>query len=193
MSVLSSDYIKSFKFINGCQHPDFMELLIAEPGNRTMCEIIGNSDINTTKQKGKLYLGRGEDSINNEFISFDLAVGGTIHKLHESFKNVETIKLKKLSEDVDHNSFLNNNQKDLHNILQQIHTTLKKNGNVFVYCQQGKDRSAAIVIAYMMSVYNVTAQEALNYVLDKRCIVSVNDVPELWTFLNKQFIQPVLD
>ena len=44
-----------------------------------------------------------------------------------------------------------------------------------------------------MSVYNVTSQEALNYILDKRCIVTVNDVPELWQFLNKQFIQPVLD
>ena len=45
----------------------------------------------------------------------------------------------------------------------------------------------------MMSVYNVTAREALNYILDKRCIVTVDDVPELWQFLNNDFIQPVLD
>lgn len=192
MSVLSSDYIKSFEFFEGFTSQDFMELLIAEPGNRTMCEIIGNSDINTKDQIGKLYLGRGEDSINGKFISFDLVIGASIHKLHESFNNVETIKLKNLSDDINHNSFLNNNQLDLHEILQKIHTTLKNNKNVFVYCQQGKDRSAAIVISYLISVYNVTPQEALNYILHKRSIVSVDSVPPLWDFLNSQFIKPKL-
>ena len=47
MAKLTTDYIKSFNFINRFEHPDFMELILKDPENRTMCEIIGNSDHNT--------------------------------------------------------------------------------------------------------------------------------------------------
>ena len=192
MAKLTADYIKSFNFINGGEHPDFMELILKGPENRTMCEIIGNSDPNTKDELGKMYLGRAEDSINDRHISFHLAIGATIQELNPSFNNVDTLILPKINEDIDHKSFLNNNQEDLNKILSKMYKAMQNGKNVFVYCQQGKDRSATIIIAYLMTVYNVSPQEALNYVLNKRCIVSCNDVTELWDFLTNSFVKPSL-
>ena len=111
-------------------------------------------------------------------------------KLNDTFDNVKIIKLHQITKDICVKSYFHNNQQDLYNILKEIYKTLNNNKNVFVYCQQGKDRSAAIVIAYIMTIYDVTAQQALNYILDKRCIVTVNDVEPLWDFLTNHFVKP---
>ena len=55
-----------------------------------------------------------------------------------------------------------------------IHSFLKENKAVLVNCFAGISRSSTIVIAYMMKYYNMTFDEAFNYVQSKRWIVNPN-------------------
>lgn len=43
--------------------------------------------------------------------------------------------------------------------------------NVFVGCQQGKDRSALIVIAYLISKFDISVDDAIVYVKTRRSII----------------------
>ena len=67
---------------------------------------------------------------------------------------------------------------------------LKENKKVFVHCAQGKDRSATVVIAYIMSRYDVNADQALTYVRSKRWIANPMDKGGYMDFLRNEF-QPV--
>jgi len=50
------------------------------------------------------------------------------------------------------------------------------NRRVLVHCQQGKDRSASVVIAYVMNVFEVTFEQALQFVRSKRFIAEPGDM-----------------
>lgn len=52
----------------------------------------------------------------------------------------------------------------------------QKGGHVLVHCQQGKDRSPFIVIAYLMRTFKLSPDEALKYVRSKRSSVSTDDM-----------------
>ena len=55
-----------------------------------------------------------------------------------------------------------------------IHSFLKENKAVLVNCFAGISRRSTIVMAYMMKYYNMTFDEAFNYVQSKRWIVNPN-------------------
>lgn len=55
-----------------------------------------------------------------------------------------------------------------------IHSFLKENKAVLVNCFAGISRSSTIVIAYMMKYYNMTFDEAFNYVKSKRWFINPN-------------------
>ncbi|KAI1293776.1 Dual specificity protein phosphatase 12 [Halotydeus destructor] len=70
-----------------------------------------------------------------------------------------------------------------------IGQALDQVGNVvFVHCNQGRSRSAAVVIAYIMSSMKMTSDEALQYVQHRRPEVNPNDgfreQLNLWQFMN---------
>jgi len=50
----------------------------------------------------------------------------------------------------------------------------KANGNILVHCTVGVSRSSTMVIMYLMKKYNMKLNEALQYVINKRCIVRPN-------------------
>merc|ERR1711879_52760 len=73
-----------------------------------------------------------------------------------------------------------------------MHRHRKARKKVLVCCQQGKDRSALVVLAYIMTKWSVLPDEAYNYLQSLRPIVSTKDVPDLWSFLCNGFTAPSL-
>jgi|HubBroStandDraft_5_1064220.scaffolds.fasta_scaffold208692_2 protein-tyrosine phosphatase len=55
-----------------------------------------------------------------------------------------------------------------------ISESLENGGNILVHCAAGISRSATIVIAYIMTDYNMSMSDAYNYVKSRRAIVSPN-------------------
>lgn len=86
-------------------------------------------------------------------------------------------------------------QRYLHEAIRLIDNTKVK--NVLIRCQQGIDRSATVVIAYLMSKYHVTADQALNFVRSKRFIANPLDEAGAgvgyMTFLRNEFRPIKLD
>lgn len=72
--------------------------------------------------------------------------------------------------DVTLDSLKANNQAGLNAAIRRLDESLKSGRRTFVYCSQGKDRSASIVIGYLMSKYHVTYQQALTFVRSRRFI-----------------------
>ena len=54
-----------------------------------------------------------------------------------------------------------------------------------MYCSQGKDRSASIVIGYLMSKYDLTYDQALTFVRSKRYVADPS--PAFVEFFEKDF------
>ncbi|OTB03025.1 hypothetical protein M426DRAFT_322046 [Hypoxylon sp. CI-4A] len=48
-------------------------------------------------------------------------------------------------------------------------------GKVLVFCETGNDRSASVVVAYLMSVFGVSMVEAIQFVHFKRFCINLND------------------
>lgn len=62
-------------------------------------------------------------------------------------------------------------------MFNMIDRALREQQPILVHCTQGESRSAIVVIAYLMHRCNVTYEQALNFVKDKRYVVGPN--PEL--------------
>lgn len=87
--------------------------------------------------------------------------------------------------DVTLDSLKDNNQADLNAAIRTLDESLKRGRRTFVYCSQGKDRSASIVIGYLMSKYNLSYDQALTFVRSKRYIVDPS--PAYVEFFEKDF------
>lgn len=87
--------------------------------------------------------------------------------------------------DVSLESFRANHQEELCNCILQIDQALREGKKVAVQCQQGKDRSSMIVMAYLMSKYGLTVEQALHFNRNQRRIVE--DKPEYMNFLRHEF------
>lgn len=76
------------------------------------------------------------------------------------------------AQDVGVESFSANKCVELSLIVHAIAFRLSNNQNVLVFCQQGADRSATVVIAYLMSAYQLSFEDALLYVRSRRFIAN---------------------
>lgn len=76
--------------------------------------------------------------------------------------------------DVGVGSFSTNNSHSLKTAISSINEALRKNEKVLVFCQQGADRSATVVIAYLMATYSLSFEDALIYVRSRRFIAKPN-------------------
>jgi hypothetical protein len=74
--------------------------------------------------------------------------------------------------DVGVESFQHDGQRPLHDAFAAIDAVRAKGGRVLVCCQQGKDRSALVVLAYLRAKYGVTADAACVHTTAERTILS---------------------
>jgi len=90
-----------------------------------------------------------------------------------------TIDPEPLLENIEYESvYFNDNQQDtqklfkniLPNLLTKIHKDLLNGQNVLVCCSAGKSRSATIIISYLMKFYQMSYQDAIEYISTKRNI-----------------------
>lgn len=82
----------------------------------------------------------------------------------------------------------------MQDVLAKIYHAMSNNKRVYVGCQQGKDRSALIVVAFIMWQFQVDAEIAVNFVKSKRPIVTVDTKGDggvenapYWNYLVNQF------
>ena len=47
-------------------------------------------------------------------------------------------------------------------------------GNILVHCYMGSSRSAAVILYYIMKMYNKSLGDALEFIKEKRDIVNIN-------------------
>lgn len=55
-------------------------------------------------------------------------------------------------------------------VLEKMHMSLEKGENVYVHCFAGKERSATLVIFYIMHYFNLNAEDAAKYVKKYRIL-----------------------
>lgn len=60
--------------------------------------------------------------------------------------------------------------KYVHKATQKIHTELLKGNKVLVHCFAGAQRSATIIVAYLIRYQNMSVNEAIRHVREKRAI-----------------------
>ena len=136
-----------------------------------------------------LHLGRAGDTVNDPPYTLCVCVTNAETNLHPSFQRVGVVtKLVQLpivppATDVGVESFTHQGGKPFREALQAVDAALGDGGSVLVCCQQGKDRSATLVLAYFIGKYRVDRQQALNFVQQRRPIVSCDAIPLYWDFL----------
>ena len=122
------------------------------------CEILTN-----------LWLGNIRDSRNIEFINSIDVVVNCSKKIPFLNKNKKCIRIP-----VDDNLEkieIENMYKYFPKITEIIHNYLQNNKIVFVHCYAGKQRSASIVIAYIMRYLHINYKNSLKLLESKRSIV----------------------
>lgn len=83
------------------------------------------------------------------------------------------------NKDVGLNSFRGNDDyAEFLYAIRLIDETLQRRENVFVMCQQGADRSASVVIGYVMWKYGLSAEDAMFYVRSKRLIADPKETED---------------
>ena len=87
--------------------------------------------------------------------------------------------------DVSLASFKIENQRYLKEAIRRIEDSLVNGKNVFVYCREGINHSPIIIIAYLMSKYQVPFEKALAFVTSKRQLVQLH--PLSVKFLMNEF------
>lgn len=65
---------------------------------------------------------------------------------------------------------------DGNNILEMINTYLMENKKVLVHCKMGQQRSAIVIVCYLMRYFYVSSTEAINFVKAKRPIAFFGQV-----------------
>lgn len=124
-----------------------------------------------TKDKSEILpnLFLGTSAVKEDF---DLAVFAYSYSNKGSFKFTEQFAL--LGED----PLRNRDQGNLQAALLSIDKALESGQKVLICDREGKHRSACLAAAYLIKKYNVTADQAFNFLESKRPIVSLNEVPD---------------
>lgn len=63
---------------------------------------------------------------------------------------------------------------EIERLLPEIHEELSENRGVLVSCVKGRSRSCTIVAAYLVKYKNMTADEAIKFIRDKRSQIDPN-------------------
>ncbi|RYE18795.1 MAG: dual specificity protein phosphatase family protein [Sphingobacteriaceae bacterium] len=123
-----------------------------------------------------LYLGDIDDAANKWTVfslNIDLIVNCTNHEKHY-FKTVRDPKRifyyrVPVNDDCKKKS-LTKMSSLLPSAVTKIHESIKNNLNVLIHCHKGRQRSASIVTAYLMKHENMSLEEAVAYVKERRVV-----------------------
>lgn len=116
-----------------------------------------------------LWLGNVQDSLDSVFISnIDIVINCTkdLKFLDESKKCIR-IPIEDNLEEVE----IQNLYSYLSKITEYIYNNLRQGRRVFVHCFAGKQRSASVIIAYIMRYYRLDLNKAIELVKSKRMII----------------------
>lgn len=116
-----------------------------------------------------LWLGNISDAKNLEFInSLDIVINCSkdIPFLSKTTKNIRIPIDDNLEE-----KEIKNLSKFLPKITSFIHSSLKNNKNILVHCYAGKQRSASVIVAYLIRYLNISLEKAILLVRTKRDII----------------------
>ena len=126
--------------------------------NMSACEIITD-----------LWLGNIRDSRNTEFINKVDIIINCSKKI--PFLNDKKKCIRIPVDDNLEKSEIINMYNFFPKITEIIHEYLNKNKVVFIHCYAGKQRSASIIIAYIMRYLNISCKNAIKLLESKRSIV----------------------
>lgn len=120
-----------------------------------------------------LYLGNAKDSVNYDFlcqknIRYILNTTKEVDSPESPLKGFHFLKL-----NLEDNSDAPIRQ-HFASTSQFIEDARKQNAGVLVHCRRGISRSAAIVIAYVMSYQKVSFEDAFDFVKQRRAIINPN-------------------
>ena len=146
---------------------------------------LGGSDY----QPKKIYSYNGME----EKVQYDAIVSATMWKPKGCFEPKQDAKVysfpvdpERKPPDITLASLQMENGRYLREAISFIDKNIKSGKKVFVHCQQGKDRSPTIVMAYIMSKYGVTFDKAFTFVRSKRMVADPLDV--YLKFLRDEFV-----
>tara|TARA_B110000967_G_C18541645_1_gene390925 strand:- start:63 stop:506 length:444 start_codon:yes stop_codon:yes gene_type:complete len=116
-----------------------------------------------------LWLGNIIDSQTEEFINnMDIVINCSkdIPFYTKTTKNIRIPIHDNLEQ-----SEIRNLLKFLPKITTFIHTSLLNNKNILIHCHAGKQRSASVIVAYLMKYLKITLEKAIILVKSKRNII----------------------
>jgi len=132
-----------------------------------------------------LWLGNIIDSQTEEFINNMDIVINCSKDIPFYTKNTKNIRIP--VHDNLEQSEIRNLLKFLPKITSYIHSSLQNNKNILVHCHAGKQRSASVIVAYLMKYLKINLDKAIILVRSKRSIIftpCVNFKSALITFEN---------
>ena len=116
-----------------------------------------------------LWLGNILDSKNKEFISSLNVVINCSKDIPFLSKNTKNIRIP-IDDNLEEKE-IKNLSNFLPKITKYIHSCLNNNKNILVHCYAGKQRSASVIVAYLIRYLNISLEKAILLVKTKRNII----------------------
>jgi len=119
--------------------------------------------------KGKLYLGDINCANNIEFLETNkIEAIITVANCCDVSKSIQE------SKRVFKYNIVDNFDEDIIKYFSELTDLIENENCVLVHCVAGISRSATIVIAYLMTIYEMTLLDAFNFVKTKRSVIHPN-------------------
>lgn len=118
---------------------------------------------------GSLYIGNFESPHDKDFLvenNIKLIVNCTKTYNYKLPSNIQKIRLNITDVNTPENNIIIANNID--KILEIINIYLKSEEGVLVHCHMGQQRSAAVIVCYLMKYKKLSLKEAINKVKSKR-------------------------
>ena len=181
---------EELKAINNATLPALSDVQKNElPEEQAIHEIVPGLFLGGSDYQAKKVHRCGKDS---ETVAYDQIISVTHDMKEEGFKPDPKAAVYKFPGDsartpvdVTLESLKSAEQSHLKEAIRLIHKNLSDRKNVFVHCRQGVDRSATVVIAYIMSAYDISFEKALTFMRSKRWIAEPGE--SYLDFLKNEF------
>ena len=116
-----------------------------------------------------LWLGNILDSRNQEFINLMDIIINCSKDIPFISKETKNIRIP-VDDNLEAKEIVNM-YKFLPKITEYIHSSLKKNKTILVHCHAGKQRSASVIVSYLVRYLNISLDKAISLVKTKRNII----------------------
>ena len=136
----------------------------------------------------KLYLGNIYESINEDFLiknNINAILNCTEKEpFHEYFDDKSRFRLEINDSRTPENILKFKNE--INNCIDFIDNCIEEDKNIYIHCYWGLMRSATVVAAYLMKKYNLSKEDAINLVKERRpaALSSFYNFNEILEFVN---------